>query len=183
MASASTIIWRVEPREHVRAVRALQSYHARFERRLTREIRALGVLLLALAAAGYVAWRWAAERRAPLLLAAALAAPFAIAALAALWRPVALGRAARRQLRENPLALQERRYTFDSRGVKIAGESFSDEFPWRDIRHVGETPEFFLIFTGSSAYYLPKRAIQWPESLAGVREVFAEAIGDRARVR
>lgn len=183
MASASTIIWRVTPAEHVRAVRALQSYHARFERRLWRELRVVAVALLAAAAAGVIGWRWWITKRAPLVLAVAFAVPFALGALYAAWRPVALKRSARRQLIDNPLAMQERRYTFDSRGVKIAGETFSDEFAWRDIRHVGETPEFFLIFAQRSAYYLPKRAITWPDTLENVREVFVETIGDRAKVR
>jgi hypothetical protein len=183
VASASTIIWRVTPDEHVRAVRALQGYHARFERRLRRELRTLALLLLALGALTVIAWRWWVARRPPVELFVAFGVPALLGALYAAWRPMALGRAARRQLRENPLAMQERRYTFDSRGVKIAGESFSDSFAWPDIRHVGETPEFFLIFSQRSAYYLPKRAITWPDTLSGVREVFSEAIGERARVR
>ena len=183
MANASTIIWKVAPDEHVRAVRALQDYHAKFERRLMRELRLLGVLLLALAAAGVIAWRWWVERRPPVTLMAIIGIPAVLGAIYAATRPLALKRAARRQLRNNPLTMQERRYTFDSRGVKIAGETFTDTFAWRDIKHVGETPEFFLIFAQRSAYYLPKRSITWPETLEGVRDVFAEAMGERARVR
>lgn len=183
MASASTIIWRVTPEEHVRAVRALQGYHNKYERRLTRELRILGVVLLALAALGVIGWRWWVTRRPPYELFVAFGVPAVLGAAYFGSRNWALGRAARKQLRDNPLTMQERRYTFDSRGVKIAGETFSDAFAWRDIRLIAETPEFFLIFAQRSAYYLPKRTITWPETLEGVREIFAEAIRERARVR
>ena len=91
--------------------------------------------------------------------------------------------AARRQLRENPRVTEERRYLFDEAGLTIGGETFEDRFPWSDLSHIAETPEFFLIFTARSAYYLPKRAIAWPETLDGLREIFDNAIGERAKVR
>jgi len=183
MASASTITWRVTPAEHVRAVTDLQRYYARRERRLTRELRRVGVALLALAMAGWLAWRWRSTGQFPLAIAVGVTAAAAAVAAFALTRPVALRRAARRQLKKNPLAMQQRRYTFDATGIRIAGETFSDAFAWNDIRHIGETPEFFLIFSQRSAYYLPKRAIAWPDTLEGLREVFLEGIGERAKVR
>ena len=181
--SASTIVWRVTPEEHVRAVAALQQYHAKRERRVTRELRMLALAIVALAAAGMLVSIRVRTGRAPVVQAAVLAVAAVISTAWIATRPLALRRAARRQLRENPLAMQERRYTFDSFGVKIAGETFADNYPWREIRHIGETPEFFLIFTQRSAYYLPKRAIVWPDSLESLREVFLSAVGERAGVR
>jgi hypothetical protein len=183
MNSSSTIIWRVIPDEHVRAVRALQQYHSQHERRLTRELRVAGLVLLALAGAGVIAWRWLATRRPPVELFVAIGIPAALGALYLATRPLAVKRAARNQLLDNPLALQERHYTFDARGIRIAGETFTDTFAWREVRHIAETPEFFLIFAQRSAYYLPKRAIVWPETLEGVRDVFVDALGERALVR
>lgn len=183
MASASTIVWRVTPAEHVRAVTDLSRYHAKRERRLTRELRVVAVALLALGFVAWCMWRWRATGSFPVIAAIAVASGAALIAAYALTRPFALRWRARRQLTRNPLAMQQRRYTFDAGGVKIAGETFADVYPWTDISHIGETPEFFLIFSQRSAYYLPKRAIAWPETLEGLREVFVEGIGARAKVR
>jgi hypothetical protein len=183
MASASTIVWRVTPAEHVRAVTDLQRYYARRERRLTRELRVVGIALVALTFIAWCVWRWRATGEFPVIIAVAAASGAALLVVYALSRPFALRVRARRQLTKNPLAMQQRRYTFDASGVQIAGDTFADTFPWGDIRHIGETPEFFLIFSQRSAYYLPKRAIAWPETLEGLREVMVEGIGARAKVR
>ncbi len=183
MAASSTIIWHVVPNEHVRAVRTLQGYHAKQESRLARELRAVALALLVLAGAAVVGWRWWVMGAPPVVLSAALGIPTAIGAAYLATRSLAVKRAARRQLRDNPLTMQERRYTFDARGIKIGGETFEDTFAWHEVRQIAETPEFFLIFTQRSAYYLPKRAVTWPETLPGLREVFVEGAGERAKVR
>ena len=184
MAASSTIIWHVVPDEHVRAVRTLRGYHAKQESRLARELRALSLALLVLAGAALVGWRWWVTRELPLVLSVALGVPTALGAAYLATRTLAVKRAARRQLRENPLATEERRYVFDEHGIRIGGQTFEDKFRWRDVTHIAETPEFFLIFIAArSAYYLPKRAVTWPETLDGLREIFREALGDRSKVR
>ena len=184
MASASTIVWRVTPAEHVRAVTDLQRYYAaKRERRLTRELRMVGLALLALGFVAWCVWRWRATGEFPVIVAVAVGSGAALLIAWAVSRPMATRLRAKRQLTKNPLAMQQRRYTFDASGVQIAGETFTDAFPWQDIRLIGETPEFFLIFSQRSAYYLPKRAVAWPETLEGLREVFVEGIGERAKVR
>lgn len=183
MAAAATIIWRVTPSEHVRAVGALQAYHARQERRLTRELRVLFLALLGLAGIAVIAWRWWTTRQPPLELLIGIGIPAVLLASFLRWRRGSVARAARRQLETNPLTLQERRYTFDGRGMSVAGETFEDKFGWREVKHIAETPEFFLIFAARSAYYLPKRAVTWPETIENLREVLGEYLGERARVR
>ena len=183
MAAPSTIIWRVTADEHVRAVLALQRYHANRERRLTRELRAAALILLGVALLALIGWRWWRTGAPPVALIIAFAVPAIWIASLLSTRAFAVRHAARRQLRENPLVTEERRYIFDDGGLTIGGQSFEDRFPWSDVTHIAETPEFFLIFTGRSAYYLPKRAIAWPETLDGLREIFGNAVGERAKVR
>ncbi len=183
MPNSCTVIWRVTPAEHVRAVSALQAYHAKKLRRITRELRMVALVLLALAGAGAIAWRWWTTKQPPVDLMIWIGVPAAFLAALLLWRRGRVQRAARRQLLNNPLTLQERRYTFDARGLSIAGETFEDKFAWRDVNLTTETPEFFLIFANRSAYYLPKRAVVWPETLEGLREVFVERMGGKAKVR
>ena len=183
MASASTIVWRVTPAEHVRAVTDLQRYYTKRERRLTRELRIVGIALAALAFIAWCVWRWRVTGAFPAIIAVAIASGAALLVAYGVARPFLLRHRARRQLTKNPLAMQQRRYTFDASGVKIAGDTFADDYLWADIAHIGETPEFFLIFSQRSAYYLPKRAIAWPETLEGLREVIVEGIGARAEVR
>jgi hypothetical protein len=183
VANSCTVIWRVTPAEHVRAVSALQAYHTKQVRRITRELRLVALALLALAGAGTIAWRWWVTRVPPVELMIWVGAPAIVLTAVIIWRRGAVKRAARRQLLDNPLTLQERRYTFDARGLSIAGETFEDKFAWRDVNLATETPEFFLIFANRSAYYLPKRAVVWPETLEGLREVFVERMGEKARVR
>jgi hypothetical protein len=143
----------------------------------------IGVVLLGLAGAAAIAWRWVTTNRPPVELMVGVGIPTLLLIAYLTWRRGAVKRSARRQLQNNPLTLQERRYTFDARGLSVAGETFEDKFAWREVRHISETPEFFLIFAARSAYYLPKRAVLWPESLEGLREVLAVYLGDRARVR
>jgi hypothetical protein len=181
--NSCTVIWRVTPDEHVRAVSALQAYHAKQESRMTRELRIVALALLALGAAGTIAWRWWKTKQPPVDLIFWVSVPAVLLATTFLWRRGSVGRAARRQLLDNPLTLQERRYTFDQRGLSIAGETFEDKFAWREVSLTTETPEFFLIFANRSAYYLPKRAVVWPETLEGLREVFVERMGEKAKVR
>jgi hypothetical protein len=183
VAAAATIIWRVTPSEHVRAVGALQAYHARQERRLVRELRVIALATLALAGIAVIAWRWWTTGHPPLELLIGIGVPALLVEIYIHWRRGSVARAARRQLEKNPLTLQERRYTFDGRGLSVAGETFEDKFGWREVKHIAETPEFFLIFAARSAYYLPKRAVTWPETIENLREVLAEYLGDRARVR
>ena len=181
--NSCTVIWRVTPDEHVRAVSALQAYHAKQVRRMTRELRIVALALLALGAAGAIAWRWWKTKEPPVDLIVWVSVPAVLLTVTFFWRRGAVRRAARRQLLDNPLTLQERRYTFDARGLSIAGETFEDKFAWREVSLTTETPEFFLIFANRSAYYLPKRAVVWPETLEGLREVFVERMGEKARVR
>ena len=75
------------------------------------------------------------------------------------------------------------RYTLDAAGLRIEGESFLVELNWAKLIVVRETNEFFLFVTRKSAFYLPKRAIQWPEQLEGVRDLLVEYLGERADVR
>lgn len=183
MAAASTIIWQVAPEEHVRAVHALQQYHAKQERRLTRELRIAAVVLVLLALLALIAWRWWVTGVPPVALIIAFAVPTLAIALYVATRPFSVKHAARSQLRNNPLVTEERRYVFDDKGITIAGKTFEDRFAWPEVTHVAETPEFFLIFANRSAYYLPKRAITWPETLDSLREIFRTAIDDRSKVR
>jgi len=183
VSATSTIIWKVAADEHVRAVHTLQQYHTKQGRRLTRELRIAAALLLAVALAALIAWRWWATGTPPVALILVLAVPALSAALYAATRPFSVKHAARSQLRDNPLVTEERRYVFDERGVTIGGQTFEDTFAWPDVSRIAETPEFFLIFARRSAYYLPKRAVAWPETLDSLREIFRDAIGDRSQVR
>src|SRR5215813_160393 len=104
MASGSTIVWRVTPAEHVRAVTDLSRYYAKRERRLVRELRRVAVAMLAVGAAAWIVWRWRTTGAFPLAITIALAVTAALIAVFAFTRPWALRRAARRQLTKNPLA-------------------------------------------------------------------------------
>ncbi len=178
-ARGVTLAWSVRPDEHLRAIGTLQEHHARRRRRIWRELRVLAIALLA---AAMVAGMVAQFRRARTVRIDELwmfGAPAALIALYHVTRPAVLRRAVRRHLRRNPASSEERRYTLDDVGLHITGDTFTLELPWSDLRRAQETPEFFLFFSKRSAFYLPKRAIVWPDRVESVRELVQRGAGER----
>ena len=180
---SSTLRWRVQADEHYRAVRTLRREHARQERRIWRELRLVALGVFALGAIAIVARQWHATHRLPLELVWIFGVPLLLVGGYAATRPLALKRAVKRQLDDDPSTQQERRYILDGAGLRIEGESFHVEMPWAKLILVRETNEFLLFITRKSAFYLPKRAIVWPDRLEDVRELLVEYLGDRADVR
>jgi hypothetical protein len=180
---SSTLRWRVQADEHYRAVRTLRREHARQERRIWRELRLVALGVFGLAAIAVIARQWHATHQAPLALVWIFGVPLLLVGGWAATRPLALKRAVKRQLDDDPSTQQERRYILDGAGLRIEGESFHVEMPWAKLILVRETNEFLLFITRKSAFYLPKRAIAWPERLETVRELLVEYLGDRADVR
>lgn len=184
MARPSSVIrWRVQADEHYRAIRTLRRELARQERRIWRELRfvALGIFLCI--AIAIIVRRWRELHHAPIAYLWAFGVPLVAVGIFAATRPIAMKNAVKRQLANDPSTQQERAYTLDSAGFRIDGESFHVELNWAQLIVVRETNEFLLFFTRKSAYYLPKRAIQWPERLEGIRDLLVEYLGDRADVR
>mgnify|MGYP001549400506 FL=1 len=184
MSRPSSILrWRVQADEHYRAIRSLRREHARQERRIWRELRlvALGVFLVI--AIAIVVRRWRELHHAPIAYLWVFGVPLTAAGIFAATRPMAMKQAVKRQLADDPNTQQERTYTLDEAGFRVDGESFHVELNWAQLIVVRETNEFLLFFTRKSAYYLPKRAIQWPERLEGIRDLLVEYLGDRADVR
>lgn len=180
---SSTLSWRVQADEHYRAVRTLQREHDRQRRRIWRELRIFALVVFTCVALTIVARQWRETRQPPIATLWIFGVPLLLVAGYAATRPIALRRAVKRQLDDDPSTQQERRYTLDGAGLRIDGESFHVEMPWAKLIVVRETNEFFLFVTRKSAFYLPKRAIVWPERLEGVRDLLAEYLGDRADVR
>jgi len=175
--------WKVQADEHYRAVRTLQREHRRQKRRIWRELQFVALAVFALIALAMIARQWRATHQPPIAFLWMFGVPLLLVAGYAATRPIALKRAVKRQLGDDPSTQQERRYTLDGAGLKIDGESFHVEMPWAKLIVVRETNEFFLFVTRKSAFYLPKRAVVWPERLEDVRELLAEYLGDRADVR
>lgn len=180
---SSTLRWRVQADEHYRAVRTLRREHARQERRIWRELRLVALGAFVLLAMATIGRQWHATHQLPLALVWIFGVPLLLVGGYAATRPLALKRAVKRQLDDDPSTQQERRYILDGAGLRIEGESFHVEMPWAKLIVVRETNEFLLFVTRKSAFYLPKRAIVWPERLEGVRELLVEYLGDRADVR
>ena len=175
--------WRVQADEHYRAIRTLRREHAHQKRRIWRELRILSLVVFVLIALAIIVRQWRATHQAPIAFLWIFGVPLLLVAGYAATRPISLKRAVKRQLDDDPSTHQERRYTLDGAGLRIDGESFHVEMPWAQLIVVRETNEFFLFVTRKSAYYLPKRAIAWPERLEGVRDLLVEYLGDRADVR
>ena len=138
VAAASTIIWRVVPDEHVRAVHALQQYHTKQERRLTRELR----IAAAHPRSAPRCWRssrGAGGPRAPRPSRSSSPSRCPPLSVGPLRRHAPLLRearraqpAARQSARHRGAALRLRR----SGGITIGGESFEDKFAWtRGLAH------------------------------------------------
>ncbi|MBA2684527.1 MAG: YcxB family protein [Gemmatimonadaceae bacterium] len=184
MARPSSILrWRVQADEHYRAIRTLRKEHARQERRIWRELRLLALGVFVCIAIAIIARRWRELHHVPIAYLWVFGVPIVGAAIFAATRPLAMKKAVEQQLADDPSTQQERAYTLDEAGFRIDGESFHVELNWAQLIVVRETSEFLLFFTRKSAYYLPKRAIQWPERLEGIRDLLVEYIGDRADVR
>lgn len=184
MSQPSSILrWRVQADEHYRAIRTLREEHARQERRLWRELRMVCLVVFVLVAIMLIARRWSETHQPPIGLLWVFGVPLIMLALYAVTRPLALRRAVQSQLKQDPTTRQERCYTLGEAGLRIDGESFHVELPWSALIVVRETNEFFLFVTRKSAYYLPKRAIAWPERLEGIRDLLVEYLGERAAVR
>jgi hypothetical protein len=175
--------WRVQADEHYRAIRTLRHEHARQERRLRRELRIVSLAVFTLIALTIIAHRWRETHHPPIAFLWMFGVPLLLVAGYVATRPIALKRAVKRQLDDDPSTQQERRYTLDPSGLHIDGESFHVELPWARLIVVRETNEFFLFIARKAAYYLPKRAIAWPERLEGVRELLVEYLGERADIR
>jgi hypothetical protein len=180
---SSILRWRVQSDEHYRAIRTLRHEHARQERRIWRELRLIALLIFALIGIAVVARRWRETHHVPIAYLWVFGVPLLAVGIYAATRPLAMKRAVKRQLDDDPSTHQERCYTLDAAGLRIDGESFHVELNWAQLIVVRETNEFFLFVTRKSAFYLPKRAIQWPERLEGVRDLLVEYLGDRADVR
>lgn len=180
---SSTLRWRVQPDEHLRAIRTLRQEHARQERRIWREMRLLALVIFALIGIAVVGRRWHETHHVPIAYVWVFGVPLLAIGSYAATRPLAMKRAVKRQLDDDPSTHQERAYTLDAAGLRIEGESFLVELNWAKLIVARETNEFFLFVTRKSAFYLPKRAIQWPERLEGVRDLLVEYLGDRADVR
>jgi hypothetical protein len=180
---SSILRWRVQSDEHYRAIRTLRREHARQERRIWRELRIVALGIFALFAIAMVARRWREIHHVPIAYLWVFGVPLIAVGFYAATRPLAMKRAVKRQLDDDPSTHQERVYTLDAAGLRIDGVSFHVELNWAQLIVVRETNEFFLFVTRKSAFYLPKRAIQWPERLEGVRDLLVEYLGDRADVR
>jgi hypothetical protein len=180
---SSILRWRVHPDEHYRAVRTLRREHARQERRIWRELRLVSLGIFVLIAIAIIVRRWREIHQVPVAYMWVFGVPLVMVGIYAATRPIALKRAVKRQLDDDPSTQQERTYTLDAAGLKIDGESFHVELNWAQLIVVRETNEFLLFVTRKSAFYLPKRAIQWPERLEGIRELLDEYLGERADVR
>ncbi len=180
---ASMFRWRVQADEHFRAIKALRSEHARHERRIWRELRIVSLGAFICIAIAVIARRWREIHQVPIAYLWVFGVPLVALGIYTATRPAAMKHAVKRQLDDDPSTHQERTYTLDGAGFRVDGESFNVELNWAQLIVVRETNEFFLFFTRKSAYYLPKRAIQWPERLQGVRELLVEYLGDRADVR
>ena len=184
MARPSSILrWRVQADEHYRAIRTLRKEHAQQERRIWRELRLVALGIFALVAIAMIARRWRELHHVPIAYLWVFGVPFLAVGMYAATRTLAMKRAVKRQLDDDPSTHQERAYTLDAAGLRIDGESFHVELNWAQLIVVRETNEFFLFVTRKSAFYLPKRAIQWPERLEGIRDLLVEYLGDRADVR
>ena len=184
MARPSSILrWRVQADEHYRAIRTLRKEHASQERRIWRELRFLALGVFVCIAVAIVVRRWRELHHAPIAYLWVFGVPLVAAGIFAATRPLAMRKAVKHQLEDDPSTQQERAYTLDEAGFRIDGVSFHVELNWAQLIVVRETNEFLLFFTRKSAYYLPKRAIQWPERLEGIRDLLVEYLGDRADVR
>lgn len=179
----SVLRWRVQADEHYRAIRTLRHEHARQERRIWRELRVMSLCAFAAIGITMVVRRWREMHHAPIAYLWVFGVPLLAVGIYAATRPLAMKRAVKRQLDDDPSTHQERSYTLDTAGLRIDGEGFHVELNWAQLIVVRETNEFFLFVTRKSAFYLPKRAIQWPERLEGVRDLLVEYLGDRADVR
>jgi hypothetical protein len=175
--------WKVQSDEHYRAIRTLRREHARQERRIWRELRLVSLGIFVLVGIAVVARRWREMHRVPSAYLWVFGLPLLAVGIYAGTRPLAMKRAVKRQLDDDPSTHQERAYTLDAAGLRIDGESFHVELNWAQLIVIRETNEFFLFVTRKSAFYLPKRAIQWPERLENVRDLLVEYLGDRADVR
>lgn len=175
--------WRVQADEHYRAICTLRREHARQERRIWRELRFLALGIFVCIAIAIVVRRWRELHHVPVAYLWVFGVPLVAVGIFAATRPMAMKKAVKRQLEDDPSTQHERTYTLDSAGFRIDGESFHVELNWARLIVVRETNEFLLFFTRKSAYYLPKRAIQWPERLESIRDLLVEYIGDRADVR
>ena len=184
MARPSSILrWRVQGDEHYRAIRALRKEHARQERRIWRELRFVALGVFVCIAIAIIVRRWREMHHVPIAYLWVFGVPLVAAGIYAATRPLAMKNAVKRQLDDDPSTQQERVYTLDEAGFRIDGEGFHVGLNWAQLIVVRETNEFLLFSTRKSAYYLPKRAIQWPERLEGIRDLLVEYIGDRADVR
>jgi hypothetical protein len=173
----------VQADEHYRAIRSLRKEHARQERRIWRELRFVSLGVFVIIAIAIIVRQWRLMHHVPIAYLWVFGVPLAAAGIFAATRPMAMKQAVKRQLADDPSTQQERAYALDEAGFRVDGESFHVELNWAQIIVVRETNEFFLFFTRKSAYYLPKRAIQWPERLEGIRDLLVEYLGDRADVR
>jgi hypothetical protein len=180
---SSTLRWRVQPDEHLRAICTLRHEHARQERRIWRELRLVALVIFALIGIAVVGRRWRETHHVPIAYLWVFGVPLLGVASYVATRPLAMKRAVKRQLDDDPSTHQERAYTLDAAGLRIEGESFLVELNWAKLIVARETNEFFLFVTRKSAFYLPKRAIQWPERLEEVRDLLVEYLGERADVR
>ncbi len=180
---SSILRWRVQADEHYRAIRGLRREHGQQERRIWRELRIIALSIYALASIAVIARRWREIHHPPIAYLWAFGVPLVAVALYAATRTLAMRRAVKRQLDDDPSTQQERVYTLDAAGLRIDGASFHVELNWAKLIVVRETNEFLLFMTRKSSFYLPKRAIQWPERLEHVRELLVEYLGDRADVR
>ena len=87
----------------------------------------------------------------------------------------------RSALKSNPSASGPQTYQLSEEGVRFSGGLYQTELKWGAITEVVETRDDFLFLTSKrSGYFLPKRALNGPEEVDGVREIVRRGAGGRA---
>jgi hypothetical protein len=59
-------------------------------------------------------------------------------------------------------------------GIEVVQPRHRWRVAWSDVRRVEETPEFFLVAAGRTAFYLPRRALGGPAGEDELRRVLAQ---------
>ena len=88
-----------------------------------------------------------------------------------------------RQLRNAPAAQGSHIWTIGSEGINIAGPISRGDLKWEAIIKVLESKHDFFFYTAPKfAQFLPKRSVSGDESLASLRKLITERMGQKAKV-